>query len=163
MKHLTKRRMITAASKSSYVSPNRGLALLDEAIDQIELHAKAGDKGQWYQGDYRCGSGMCLAGWIGQLAGGQWATAADSWQSSHMVREPDDAQDGSGTYTNNQPVVHVAVRAQRLADLTGDQAHALFAGENDLHDIKEMRDQIAAGTWDAWYDTWYGTGRDYDD
>lgn len=150
-----KRRAILVAGKARYVSPNRGIALLDEAIEQVTLQSLAGDKGQWNQADWRCGSGMCLAGWIDQLAGGEWLTPAGDQFEDYMVAE--DSDQGDPDY-GDPPVdalgrhgVHAADRAERLLapDVSRYTADALFAGDNTLQDIKDIRASIPAGGHDG--------------
>jgi len=150
-----KRRAVLSASKSVYVSPNRGLPLLDEAIEQIELHSVS-PRGQWYQGDWRCESGMCLAGWIDQLAGGEWLSpAGDDFNSDLLVPEPEDdadelrrAYDGYD-YVPGREGVPAMVRAVRLIGLSWEQYSAtriwgdIFSGENTLEMIKGIRDELA--------------------
>jgi hypothetical protein len=138
-----RRRAILEAGKATYKSPNRGLALLDEAIEQIELQAKAVDKGQWHQANYRCNSGMCVAGWVAQLAGGEWAAPASDSMNNDMLKaipedNPEEVDSG---------MIHAHDRALILLapDLTEDDCDVLFAGYNDLGDIREYRNQIARG------------------
>jgi hypothetical protein len=148
-----KRRAVLSAGRSQYVSPNRGLKLLDEAIDQIELHAKAAEKGgvsQWDQGSWRCGSGMCLAGWVDQLAGGQWLTKADEDNpddyEDYLSAEPDDLADDVED-TPHGKAVHARERALRLLGLDDDYANAddsLFSADNTVEDIRSIRAKFIA-------------------
>lgn len=48
--------------------------LLTEAIEYIIDHPT-----EYFQGAWRCGSTRCVAGWIAQLSGGQWADGDSSW------------------------------------------------------------------------------------
>jgi len=137
--------MIRTAAKSAYASPNRGLALLDEAIGQIESGK------DWNQGQWRCQTGMCVAGWVAQLAGGKWATRADDWYSYALIAEPED-QEGVITLepdgilpSYGRKVVGAMYRATRLLgpDLTEDDCGRLFAGDNGVDDIRAIRDGIA--------------------
>ncbi len=134
--------MVSGTGKPSYVSVNRGLALLDEAIEQIEFQAKRGENSQWHQGSYRCGSGMCLAGWTAQLAGGQWAFPADNDFSEYMMANDDDAAAACDNL-DGKHVVFVSNRAQELLGLDDYQAEELFSGFNDLGDIKRLRNEFA--------------------
>lgn len=133
-------------------APLRGLALLDAAIAHIEAHPET-----WFQQDYRCGSGMCVAGWVCELAGGTWLTAdpdhRDSW---YLVAEEADPGEAvfmiDGPDGRRVPVIPAGSRAEhligaprRFTDLmTGEEDESLFAGHNDLEDIKHIRDEIAA-------------------
>lgn len=120
----------------------RGLALLDAAIAQIEAHPET-----WHQGAWRCKTGMCVAGWICELAGAQWAVAADAPSSSHLLIAGPDELTGPTGY------VDAPMRAQHLLnfdvddfmDGTGDEddEHYLFSASNELADIKRIRDEMA--------------------
>jgi hypothetical protein len=128
----------------------RGLDLLDAVIAQIEAHPET-----WNQDEWRCESGMCVAGWVAEMAGGQWLTsdpgAMGSAPSVHFLRRwaliatpEDDTEfvrviDGTG-------VIQAGNRASRLLGLTQDQADDLFSEENDLQDIKDFRNEISAGS-----------------
>jgi hypothetical protein len=137
----------------------RGLDLLDAAIDHIEKHPET-----WDQGRYRCASGMCLAGWIAELGGGQWAAPprehrdgpggehgecllAEAEDNPQDVEFEDDLEGGVSH-------IHVAERAERLIGVSRhvgppQPPHGLgrdlFDGLNTLGDIKAMRDDLRAG------------------
>ncbi|RYZ17201.1 MAG: hypothetical protein EOO70_02595, partial [Myxococcaceae bacterium] len=67
-------------------TPLRGLPLLDLVIAQIELTPQT-----WHQAEWRCESGMCVAGWVAHLAGGKWLTAAsDEVSASYVAAERED-------------------------------------------------------------------------
>jgi hypothetical protein len=139
---VTTRRMIKSAGKSSYVSVNRGLALLDEAIEQIEFQVGRPGGGDWSQGDWRCGSGMCLAGWVAQLAGAQWAFPAYCRGAEYVVANADD-DDRAVINVDGKRVVFVADRADDLLGLDDEEADLLFDAGNSITDIKHLRDRLA--------------------
>lgn len=128
----------------------RGLDLLDAAIDHIEKHPET-----WNQRSYRCATGMCLAGWIAVLAGGQWATPPMTLPGHHLehgeclTAEPDDPAAVVADWGCETPHIHVAERlidVSRYVDNTGDDHERdLFDGMNDLDEIKAMRDDLRAG------------------
>lgn len=126
----------------------RGLALLDAAIAHIEAHPET-----WDQEHYRCESGMCVAGWACELAGGQWVADAASRDGYLLAADAADEyiiQPGAaGEYgirsTLPCPVVAAADRAERLLGLSWGQRVELFASENTLADIKSIRGELAAG------------------
>jgi hypothetical protein len=123
----------------------RGLPLLDAAIAHIEAHPET-----WEQGSYRCESGMCLAGWIGELAGGTWAAPATSGLAEYMLAGPGDENDLVYPCGEDAPMVPVADRAERLLGFSrfidgwpwGERD--LFASSNTLARIRRMRGEIAA-------------------
>jgi hypothetical protein len=112
----------------------RGLDLLDAAIDHIEKHPDT-----WTQSQYRCKTGMCLAGWTAVLAGGQFANPAYPGDD-RLLPEPGDRPDDL-----YEGFVFAHERAERLLGLSVDDANELFAGGNKLADIKRMRDDLRAG------------------
>jgi hypothetical protein len=124
----------------------RGLPLLDAAIDHIEKHPEEWDQSQW-----RCKTGMCLAGHIVILAGGKWAHP-ERPESFLLVQEPGERSDiGDGK-------VRASVRAERLLgagarfpdcngncdDGDGSECRDLFDSNNTLDDIKGMRNELYA-------------------
>jgi hypothetical protein len=126
----------------------RGLDLLDAAIAQIEAHPET-----WKQGEWRCATGMCVAGWIAQLGGGKWIAPAESALADGLVPEPDDDQ--ADLYMTGTGIRYVtaAYRAARLIGVSTDMDEALdnpsdyrdlFSGGNSLADIKAMRDDLRA-------------------
>lgn len=139
------RRMIRGTAKPRYISVNRGLALLDEAIEQIELQEKRENGGDWQQQDWRCGSGMCLAGWIDQLAGGQWAFPVGNEHEDYLVATDDDYSEAVETIEGKR-VVHAQNRAEELLGVDGGvTSHGwLFGPSNSLHDIRRIRNWLAA-------------------
>jgi hypothetical protein len=128
----------------------RGLPLLDAAIAHIEAHPET-----WVQGNYRCESGMCLAGWIGELTGARWAAGpGDVGLREYVEAAPDELGSEIVLVANDENLVHVADRADLLLGFDGDVRfvvdgdggdHDLFDGHNDLAEIKLIRDLIAAG------------------
>lgn len=127
----------------------RGLDLLDAAIAHIEAHPET-----WLQGSYRCESGMCLAGWAAQLAGGQWVTSADSDPEfrANMTAERDDPAQDVDFDPDYGQIIHVADRAERLLGgrfldevEDGEDEPDLFAADNTLDDLKRMRDRLRSG------------------
>lgn len=122
----------------------RGLDLLDAAIDHIERHPET-----WRQDEYRCRSGMCLAGWIGELAGGTWAAPLGDHWDEWMRAGPEDPERDVQPDETQGLVIHVAERAERLIGVSryvDDDLYGrdLFAGGNTLDDIKAMRDDLRA-------------------
>lgn len=120
----------------------RGLPLLDLVISQIELSPDS-----WNQEEWRCETGMCVAGWTSHLAGGQWAYPADGAGASYLLSETDDVGDdvevmARGT-SRERTVIAASDRAMRLLGLDADTADALFRPGNTLTDIKDLRDGIA--------------------
>lgn len=119
----------------------RGLALLDAVIAKIEASPKT-----WCQLYYRCGSGMCVAGHVDDLAGGRWAVPdPDSALASLLLAEPSD--DPVLVWTNPRfgAVTSARNRATRLLRISDDDGFDLFWSLNSLARIKQVRDRIAAG------------------
>jgi len=126
----------------------RGLDLLDAAIKQIEKHPET-----WYQGEWRCGSGMCVAGWACDMAGGEWiGPACDSLRSDRLVPGPDDSEEDIRD-DGRRLFVLASSRARRLLGLDPEMDVALgsendwrdlFSPDNTLAGIRAMRDDLRA-------------------
>jgi hypothetical protein len=127
---------------SAPVTELRGLALLDLAIAQIEAHPET-----WNQQVYRCKTGMCVAGWAAQLAGGQWLNGPESYgkdaDNDALIAEPYD-RPGDIYLLGGASVVDADSRARLLIGLSSDEADALFEADLTLDDIRRGRDLIAA-------------------
>lgn len=102
-------------------------ALLRQTLEQIETHPET-----WEQGSYRCGTGMCFAGWAAELAGGHWLAGPDDAGNSYLIAEPDDGEGAFIIRRSGEAVVDAHVRAQRILGLTWSQAEDLFDGSNTL-------------------------------
>jgi len=106
--------------------------LLKRTLAHIESHPE-----EWHQEHYRCGSGMCFAGWAATLAGGLWAVEdvdddEESGDTDMLVAEPGEAkadEDGNVWAFN---------RAQRILGLSSDQACVLFGSDNSLDELRGM-------------------------
>ena len=131
----------------------RGLDLLDAAIAHIEAHP-----GTWYQASWRCGSGVCLAGHMAELAGGTWLTPADSPDSVYLAAEAGEVGTLIQVPGGEVRGTLVSLRAERLLGVPPDMRSALedtdderdlFDADNTLDDIKAMRDDLRAAAGDA--------------
>lgn len=122
--------------------PRVNVALLRKTLEVVEEEAvKLGtEECRWDQGSWRCGTGMCFAGWAVHLDGAKWAS--EDGYSDHyddVVAEPGDNVT-SVPWDDVTPgvtaVVSVAIRAQQILGLTDDEANVLFAASNDIDDIQ---------------------------
>lgn len=106
--------------------------LLRKVLHQIET-----EPGTWFQGAYRCGTGMCFAGWAAQLAGGRWA----SGDGEGLI-----AEEGEDSYTcaDGTKIVGAHSRGMRVLGLDDDQADELFDGTNDLDAIRQTVTELIA-------------------
>jgi hypothetical protein len=128
------------------------LLLLDEAIEQIELHPET-----WEQGDWRCKTGMCVAGWVVTKNGDEWATDLSEDYGSDLVLVPKGTEgvlnaitaeyytDNGVTVPEGMALIRADKRAEQLLGLEVPSAHDLFGGGNSLDEIKRMREQMARG------------------
>lgn len=116
-------------------APTPNVPLLRKTLEHIEHHPK-----EWNQAEWRCGSGMCFAGWACTFDGGQWAFDAANpgvqGVQDLLIAEPEDA--AFAWTVADRSVVHTEERAIRVLGLTDDQADALFAGSNTLDDLRRM-------------------------
>lgn len=108
--------------------------LLRETLAHIEAEPR-----KWYQPDWRCGTGMCFAGWAVTLAGGQWKHGPDEAGSDLLVVEPGDSE-----FDRRVGSTMAMTRAQRLLGLTEDQADELFDGSNDLDNLRRIVEGLCA-------------------
>lgn len=108
------------------------VTLLKQTLAHIEANPS-----EWKQTRYRCGSGLCFAGWAVQLAGGRWFSDPDATLSEALIAEPDDLT--SGTFPapdGSQRLVWVGNRAERVLGLSDDQSSDLFYAANTLDDLR---------------------------
>jgi hypothetical protein len=133
----------------------RGLDLLDAAIARADARPET-----LIPEYYRCGAGMCLAGHIGEAAGGTWAAPPKGYAGECMVaedgdspREIDDPRHAAVAVGGHGPMIHVSRRARRLLGFSPYMAEALgdrddhrdlFSARNTLDDIIAMRDDLRA-------------------
>jgi hypothetical protein len=99
----------------------------------IYQHIKANPE-EWWQATYAqrvdCGTAYCFAGWAVVRAGGvptDWKTFEDSigtWSDTGKAVMPD-----------GRPVM-IDVEAVEILGITDEQSWELFAGGNDLNDIR---------------------------
>lgn len=119
-------------------------ALLD-AVDHVKAHPE-----EWDQDEYRCGTGMCIAGHGAERAGGRWATSPLATHSACLIAEPGDDRLHVGMC--GQPThIHASRRARRVFGLTVGDAVELFWSHNTLARIEVIvytvagrRDDLAA-------------------
>lgn len=122
----------------------RGLDLLDVALDHIEANPQT-----WYQRDWRCSTGMCLAGHLADMTGGQWQHAPGEIGSDLLVplpgEETDDYGNGCGTPAWRRAEYMLGFPAELVNVLDGPhEERDLFDGLNSLADLKRMRDDLRA-------------------
>lgn len=71
------------------------LAAIDAVIAQIEQHPET-----WNQREWRCDTGMCVAGWLCQLNGDRWLASNPGSRIAALVIAPMSATLGDGTNYN---------------------------------------------------------------
>ena len=117
--------------------------LLRRTLAHIEANPEI-----WNQEDYRCGSGLCFAGWAAQLAGGRWYTADPNHRlAQFLVSEPADGNSelrGREFFGVRVSTVHP--RAQRLLDLDDEDAEALFHPDNTIEDLRGFVAALTTGS-----------------
>ncbi|MFG2076881.1 hypothetical protein [Nonomuraea maritima] len=104
-----------------------------------------------YQKDWRCGTGLCLAGWIGELTGATWLLNDPGSRMelrAYVLAEPDDPEAFVRTPRqltcsvegrDDERIIHVAYRAARLLGIPVEGAtdHPLFDAGRSLDQIAE--------------------------
>lgn len=97
----------------------------NELLAQVLGAIKANPK-HWDQSTWRCDTGMCFAGWTGELSH-EW-----NWEDSYTSRGFIRLDDGALEHNS------VGNFAQDKLGLTSSQADALFNGYNNLEDLEAM-------------------------
>lgn len=120
------------------VTPNA--VLLKRTLAHIEAH-----KDEWDQDVYRCGTGMCFAGWACQLAGGRWAFPADSERPQYLHAVQGDEPEAVH-FIGGHRVIRAHVRARRILGLSHTQAYCLFDEDNDLRALRRMVTDLCEAT-----------------
>lgn len=114
--------------------------LLDRTLAHIEANPE-----EWKQSVYRCETGMCFAGWVCDLAGGEWLNAPfDHWPDA-LAAEPTDDPLRVVKFGGRRPGVTASYRAMRLLGITDEQADDLFEAQNALAELREIVAEIKAG------------------
>lgn len=113
------------------------VALLDQVMAHIEANPH-----DWEQGDYRCSTGMCFAGWAVELSGGTWVTDRDSRWRDQVFAEPDDEYSYASTLDGKTEVTDADYRAQRVLGIGGDEAGDLFYAGNTMDEIRRIVKEI---------------------
>lgn len=135
--------------REEFTNPRVNVPLLRKTLEVVEQEAAkmdAGETCQWDQGEWRCGTGMCFAGWAVHLDGGKWAT--EELFSDHfddLVAEPEDRAPMTPwdhVDFGVKAVTQVGERAQRILGLTNEEQQSLFAGINGIEDIRRVTSKI---------------------
>ena len=119
--------------------------LLTETMAQIDAHPE-----DWEQSTWRCGSGMCFAGWAATLNDREWVDTPDGQYSTHVVVPPGFPYSGpaprplinEGKAVEGEYTVSVSTAAQYDLGLTSSQADAMFSGSNSRETLHKMVDAL---------------------
>jgi hypothetical protein len=96
------------------------------------------------QSTWRCGTGMCFAGWAVAIAGYDYAYSQDCARSDEVDLTPEERQEFGylGERVQVRYFAHDLLGA-RMGRRTADGlSRDLFDGNNDLADIREILTQI---------------------
>lgn len=99
----------------------------------------------WSQGDWRCGSGMCFAGWAGALTGAVFPYAADDSGSIAMTAGDIGWALKRVTVEADGKTWHIQSYATYILGLDSVQARYLFDGSNDIDRIDDVISAIEDG------------------
>ncbi|MEU4511678.1 hypothetical protein AB0G05_19480 [Nonomuraea wenchangensis] len=106
-----------------------------------------------HQKDWRCATGLCVAGWIGELTGATWFLdhpGSDMELRAYVLAVPDDPEGFVRTPRGlvrhcpegreDERIIHVVYRAARLLGIPLNDAmdHWLFDARNSLDQIDEI-------------------------
>lgn len=128
---------------TTQTTPN--VPLLCKTLAHIEANPS-----EWAQESWRCGSGMCFAGWAAELGGGAWHAGPDDYgelfdstpRAVAMVADDEDDPEDLLTLDDGTRVIHVRARASRILGLIAEEADWLFQAGNDLADLQDAVKQI---------------------
>lgn len=110
---------------------NINVELLDRTLAYIEAHPE-----EWDQGNWRCGTGMCFAGWAVTLAGREWAGDPGGPAGELLVRKPDEPR-FAHTLNIGEDRIHVEDAAANELGLTEDDRD-MFNDDKTLYDLRDI-------------------------
>lgn len=134
------------------------VALIEAVTAKVEACEIEGEG--WNQFTYRCSTGMCWAGWLGELTGVEWAANLDTGNESmivapvnftgdtYTVREVD-VEKGSFSVPAGTLVTPVACYAEWKMGRSrtvwiNDFPHDLFNGSNGIQEIRKITKAMVA-------------------
>jgi hypothetical protein len=110
--------------------------VLDAAMAHIRAHPERHSQYAW-----RCETSMCLAGWVCELAGGQWAYPANSSESAVLLAAPEDETFWIFT-DDGRDVIHAENRAARLLGCSDRTADGLFREAATLPELEQTVEML---------------------
>ena len=129
-------------------TPN--IPLLEATMAYIENNPE-----EWNQENWRCGSGMCFAGWAATLNGREWASKAEHANAANIVVKPDEFpyagpeevyDPEADRYEQTGRIVEsVSVVAEHDLGLTEEQTDILFDGYNSRATLRTMVNALKEG------------------
>lgn len=118
-------------------APEINWPVLDAAMDHIRTHPERHSQHAW-----RCETSMCLAGWVCELAGGQWAYPADSQESALLLAAPEDETFWIFTSDDGRDVIHAESRAVQLLGCSDRMADSLFREALTLPELEQTVEML---------------------
>jgi len=120
------------------------VALARKALKWINNHPQ-----EWDQGNWRCQSGMCFAGIVDQIAGGQWAVQPPTGRMVDVYLVANQADEDAALRIRNfgeHRVVTAADRASRLLGIypLNPLDIDLYSAGNSLEDLERYVDAYEA-------------------
>jgi len=109
--------------------------LLKKTLAHIEAHPEQWNQRDWRDVDHdlRCGTACCFAGWAALLNGSTWDVPDSEIENYDWDHDPNG--DKLADVDGGRAVSRVATRA---LGLTWTQADQLFAGGNDIEDLRAI-------------------------
>lgn len=121
------------------MTENFNVDLAFRTLDAIKKNPEVWDQGSW-----RCGSGMCFAGWAAMLTGAKWVYPQDNLYvdeygetdnfENEMVEIPEELRE---TFDGKE-ALHVSYFAEKVLGIDSDQRGVLFFGSNTIRMIEAM-------------------------
>ncbi len=119
------------------MKPN--VPLLRQTMAHIEAHPE-----EWYQGSWRCDTGMCFAGHAAIIDGAAWACKAEDGFDLDELADIDPEAFEAVCPPDTAGTMNVAVYAQQALGLELGEAARLFRMGNTLGDLLRIVDELCA-------------------
>lgn len=116
------------------------IKLLKKTVKYIGNNRK-----EWDQANWRCGTGMCVAGTAAFLAGAEWADPDPDGEYAEYVKATGEFADDAtaATVDGIGRVMHIREYAAKVLKLNEPAADDLFGGENSLKQIRKIVKKLA--------------------
>lgn len=100
---------------------------------------------EWDQANWRCGTGMCVAGTAAFISGAEWADPDPDGEFAEYVKATGEFADDPQSFESDGygRLIHIREYAAKVLNLNEPAADALFDGDNSLKSIRKIAKQLA--------------------